>query len=249
MHGFGVDHRIMLPLEQMTEHAPWRRVYLDLPWAEGVAGRSTASSAHEVAVGVLAEIDEHLGDEPFAIIGSSFGGMIARYVAHERRERVLGLATLASVVEPVHVDRDLPARTIVSSEAGVLERAGDARAAFEEVSVIQDAAAFAAFERYVLPGIRGADTTVMDRISADYALPALPELEHPEAFTAPTLHVFGRQDDVVGYEDGLRLRDHYPRGSFVVLDGAGHNVHLEQPEVTGAVIRDWLNRIGSRSSR
>lgn len=243
MHGFGVDHRIMLPLEQMTEQAPWRRVYLDLPWAEGASGQSTASNAREVAAGVLAEIDEHLGDEPFAIIGNSFGGMIARYVAHERLERVLGLATLAGVVEPAHTDRDVPARTVVRSDAGVLERAGDAREAFEEVSVLQDAAAFAAFERYVLPGLRGADATVMDRISADYALTALPELEHPEAFTAPALHVFGRQDDVVGFEDGLRLRDHYPHGSFVVLDSAGHNVHLEQPEVTGALIRDWLTRI------
>lgn len=43
--------------------------------------------------------------------------------------------------------------------------------------------------------------------------------------------------------DGLGLRNHYPRGSFVVLDAAGHNVHLEQPEVTAALVRDWLARI------
>ena len=40
------------------------------------------------------------------------------------------------------------------------------------------------------------------------------------------------------------IRDrHYPRGSFVVLDAAGHNVHLEQPEVTGALFREWLARM------
>jgi pimeloyl-ACP methyl ester carboxylesterase len=243
LHGFGVDHRIMLPLADAVQDLPWRLVFLDLPWTEAAAGTSTATSAGEVADGVLAEIDEHLGDEPFAVIGNSFGGMIARHVAHERRDRVLGVATLAGVVQPAHADRAVPERTVLQTDPSVLEAAGDAREAFEEVSVIQDAAAFAAFERYVLPGLRGADLAVMDRIAADYALDAVPEERHPEPFTGPALHLFGRQDDVVGYEDGLALRDHYPRGSFVVLDAAGHNVHLEQPEVTTALVRDWLARI------
>lgn len=233
----------MLPLEDVVHGSDWRLVFLDLPWAEAASGTSTAASAGDVADEVLAEIDGHLGDEPFAVIGNSFGGMIARHVAHERRDRVLGLATLAGVVEPTHADRVVPERTVVHSELSVLEAAGAAREAFEEVSVIQDAAALTAFERYVLPGLRGADAAVMDRIADDYALPGLPEEVHPEPFTAPALHLFGRQDDVVGYEDGLRLREHYPRGTFVVLDAAGHNVHLEQPEVTAALVRDWLARI------
>jgi pimeloyl-ACP methyl ester carboxylesterase len=243
LHGFGVDYRIMLPLADAVQDLPWRLVFLDLPWAETAAATATAKSAVDVAAGVLAEIDAHLGDEPFAVVGNSFGGMIARHVAHERRDHVLGVGTLAGVVHPAHADRAVPERTVLHTEPSVLEAAGDVREAFEEVSVIQDAAAFTAFERYVLPGLRGADPAVMDRIAADYALDAVPEERHPEAFTAPALHVFGRQDDVVGYEDGLALRDHYPRGSFVVLDGAGHNVHLEQPGITAALIRDWLARI------
>lgn len=35
----------------------------------------------------------------------------------------------------------------------------------------------------------------------------------------------------------------HPRGSFVVLDGAGHNAHLEQPGITNALVRDWLAQI------
>lgn len=243
IHGFGVDHRIMLPLMDVVQDLPWRLVLLDLPWAEAAAGTSTAASASEVADDVLAEIDDYLGDEPFAVIGNSFGGMIARHVAHERRDRVLGVATLAGVVQPRHADRSVPPRSVLHTDSSVLEAAGDAREAFEEVSVIQDAATFAAFGQYVLPGLRGSDAAVLDRIAADYALAAIPEERHPEPFTAPALHLFGRQDDVVGYEDGLGLRGHYPRGSFVILDAAGHNVHLEQTEVTAALVRDWLARI------
>ncbi|WP_182065970.1 alpha/beta fold hydrolase [Curtobacterium sp. ME12] len=99
-----------------------------------------------------------------------------------------------------HADRAVVERTVLHADPSVLEAAGDAREAFEEVSVIQDTAAFAAFERDVLPGLRGSD-------------------------------------------DGVALRDHYPRGTFVVLDAAGHNLHLEQPEVTAALVRDRFARI------
>ncbi|WP_065962931.1 alpha/beta hydrolase [Curtobacterium sp. UCD-KPL2560] len=250
LHGFGLDHRVMLPLEHMVDDAPWRRVYVDLPWTAAArrAARDTGSvrvptSTLEVARGVVAELRDALGDEPFAVVGNSFGGMVARYVAHELRGQVLGLATFAGVVEAVHAARTVPERTVLRVDPSVLDRAGDTRDDFVANSVVQDAATFDAFVAGVLPGLRGADQAVLDAIADDYALPVEPEAAHPEPFTAPTLHLFGRQDEVVGYEDGLALRDHYPRGSFVVLDTAGHNVHLEQPTVTAALVRDWLARM------
>jgi pimeloyl-ACP methyl ester carboxylesterase len=232
----------MLPLEEMIGDLPWRRLYLDLPWAEG-SGSSTATSALEVAQGVLDVIDSRLGDGSFAIIGNSFGGMIARHVAHERRERVLGLATLASVVEPDHGRRVLPPRTVLVREDGVLERAGEDAEDYDAVGVVQDDRTLTAFIRHVRPGLRGADQEMMERIAQDYGLPRVPESSRTDPFTAPSLHVLGRQDDVVGYEDGLALREHYPRGTYAVLDCAGHNVHLEQPETVGALLRDWLRRM------
>ncbi|QYF73976.1 alpha/beta fold hydrolase [Cryobacterium sp. PAMC25264] len=242
LHGFGVDHRIMLPLEQAVRDAPWRRVYLDLPWAEG-ATVSTAASARDVAKEVLADIREHLGAEPFAIVGQSFGGMIARYIAHELRSQVLGVATLAGVVEAKHDARKVPDRSVLVVDQSVLDEAGDSRDEFTADHVVQTADTFAAFTEYVLPGSRGSNQAVMDRIAAEYALPVEPEVQHPQPFMAPSLHVFGRQDAVVGYEDGWALRDHYPRGTFAVLDTAGHSVHLERPDLTAALFRDWLDRM------
>ncbi|MBT2534013.1 alpha/beta hydrolase [Arthrobacter sp. ISL-48] len=242
IHGFGVDHRIMLPLEEFVSAAGWQRIYIDLPWASSPPVRS-AASAQDVADGVVDEIRQHLGEEPFAVIGNSFGGMIARFVAHELREQVLGLATLAGVFEPDHEARSLPARQILRRDPKALAHAGPALEDYEEMSVIQTEATVAAFTRYALPGLQAADQTVIDRISADYALRVQPEVEYPAPFEAPSLHVFGRQDHVTGYEDGWQLRDHYVRGTYAVLDAAGHNVHLEQPTLTAALVSDWLARI------
>ncbi|MGS7457367.1 hypothetical protein ACT3J6_22650, partial [Mycobacterium tuberculosis] len=54
IHGFAVDHRILLPLEDMIGERPWRRVYLDLPWAEGAVDTGVATP-RELADAVLDE--------------------------------------------------------------------------------------------------------------------------------------------------------------------------------------------------
>ncbi|WP_309105891.1 alpha/beta hydrolase [Arthrobacter sp.] len=245
IHGFGVDHRIMLPLEDIVDGSGWQRVYIDLPWAEGHAD-IRASSANQVAQGALVDILEYLGTQPFAVIGSSYGGMIARYIAHELRDQVLGLATLAGVFEPVHQARTLPLRQVVRNDPSILAMAGQVREAYEEMTVVQSEATLNAFVRYALPGLRGANQNVLELVAADYALPVEPEVAHPAPFEAPSLHLFGRQDHVTGYEDGWKLRDHYVRGTYAVLDSAGHNAHLERPDLTAALLKDWLLR--SRTS-
>lgn len=109
--------------------------------------------------------------------------------------------------------------------------------------VVQTATNLATFVDTVLPGLRRANQAVMDRIASNYALQIEPEDAHPEPSRAPSLHIFGRQDHIVGHEDGWKLRDHYVQETYVVLDAAGHNVHLEQPEITAALVRDWLGRM------
>ncbi|WP_278255698.1 alpha/beta hydrolase [Nocardioides convexus] len=82
VHGFAVDHRILLPLEDMVGDRPFRRVYVDLPWAEG-ADDTGAATPGEVADAVLEEVREVAAGGSFAVLGNSFGAMVARHVAHE----------------------------------------------------------------------------------------------------------------------------------------------------------------------
>ncbi|EYT52653.1 alpha/beta hydrolase [Leucobacter sp. UCD-THU] len=241
IHGFGVDHRIMLPLDDDLANRGWQRIYLDLPWAEGAADTGERTP-RELADAVLAEVRGTIGEAPFAVIGNSFGAMVARHLAHALPAQCLGLATLGGMFEPDRSRRICPDRQAVVLDDEVLVRAGEARADFEEMAVVQSEAALDAFLTSALPGLRGADQRVMGRIAAKYTHAYSPEAGAAEPFDAPSLHVFGRQDHVVGFEDGLALRDHYTRGAFVVLDAAGHNVHLEQPAVVGALLRDWLDR-------
>lgn len=243
LHGFGLDHRSLLPLDASIEQSgDWRRIYLDLPGAT----RSPAgglNSSQGIADAVVTEIIERIGDEPFAILGNSFGGMIARHVAHVLRPHVLGLATVAGVFVAAHVDRTVPDRTVLRTEPSIGMILGDALTTYREDAVVESPDDARSFLEFVLPGIEGADRKALDRIAEHYSLDQEPEVAHPEPFLRPALHITGLQDDVVGYEDAWGRRNHYPRGSFITLDAAGHNILFEQSALCSALVVEWLDRI------
>ena len=93
--------------------------------------------------------------------------MIARHIAHELRDQVLDLATLAGVFEPDHRARRLPRRLIVREDPAVLALAGAARNDYEELTVVQSEATLEAFSRYALPGLRHANKVILERVAAE----------------------------------------------------------------------------------
>ena len=61
-----------------------------------------------------------------------------------------------------------------------------------------------------------------------------------QSFDAWRLIVTGKQDQIVGYEDQQALLPHYPNATFVTLDNAGHNAHIDQPEAVITLVREWV---------
>ncbi|MFL1377919.1 MULTISPECIES: alpha/beta fold hydrolase [unclassified Nocardiopsis] len=243
LHGFGVDHRLLLPLDPVLEaDGGWRRLHVDLPGTAGTPAGAVAS-AEDVVAAVEEEIERRLGGEPFALVGNSFGGMIARRVAHDLRPRVLGLAALAAVFVAEHARRDVPGRTVLVEDPAAVAGLGEAGGDYAEMAVVQDPDGARAFAEHALPGLRSADEAALERIARRYSLDREPEEGAPEPFTAPSLFVSGRQDQVVGYRDAWVRVEHYPRATFAVLDAAGHNVHLERSVLVAALVTDWLGRM------
>ena len=243
LHGFGLDHRSLLPLEPTFQQAGgWRRIYLDLPGATATPV-GEVSGSQDLADAVVDELRKRLGTEPFAVLGGSFGGMIARHVAHELRSQVLGLATVAGVFVADHGRRAVPPRTVLRTERSIVPLLGEALEQYRDDAVIESVADARAFLQHALPGLEGADQDALERIAADYALRREPEDAHPDPFLQPTLHITGRQDHVVGYSDAWHRVEHYPRATFATLDAAGHNLLVEQSAICSALVLDWLDRI------
>ena len=41
-------------------------------------------------------------------------------------------------------------------------------------------------------------------------------------------------------EDQQALLPHYPNATFVTLDNAGYNAHIDQPEAVITLVREWV---------
>ena len=67
---------------------------------------------------------------------------------------------------------------------------------------------------------------------------------HYEAFgEGRPLVVTGRQDSMVASRDAWGILENYPRGTFAVLDRAGHILGAEQKDLFHALAGEWLDRV------
>ena len=112
---------------------------------------------------------------------------------------------------------------------------------YTAVAVVQSDDTARHFLEFAAPGAELADKVAMKKLTENYELGEQPEDEAP--FEKPTLILTGRQDHLVGFGDALRHLEHYPRATFATLDGAGHNVHFERPDLVSALVADWLTRM------
>lgn len=241
LHGFGPDRRLMAGMLEpvLGELDGFRRVYLDLPGCGSSAAREIRSTA-DVLAAVEQTVTDTVGDEPFLLVGESYGGYLATELTRQRPDQVLGLALVCPVVVPMHAERTVPKHTVIERDETLMSSLdADELATFEPLAVVQTRETFERFCAEIGSGLVTADDEALERIqSGGYALPECEAL----SYDRPTLILTGRQDSVVGYADQWALLERFPRATFAVLDAAGHNAQIERPDVTSILLRDWLAR-------
>jgi len=211
--------------EPVFEDRPgWRRIYVDPPGT----GRSPADPSIEDQDGMLAAIsvliDELVGDDRFALAGTSAGGLHARGVVKRDPTRVLGLLLRVPGIVVDRASRTLPTdeHLVRSAEFAAAEADKDRRY-YDAVDSI-------------------ADLDFLGRIQADVGTYRLSE-DPAARFEGPTLIVTGRQDTITGYADAWSALDDYPRATYAVLDQQDHGLPVRGHAVYRALVADWLDRV------
>jgi len=244
LHGWTPDHRLMLGcLEPVFTRRPgYRRLYPDLPGM----GKSPAGSI-DSSDGVLAAVREFvattIGDEPFLLVGQSYGGYLARGLARALGSQVLGLALICPIgVAVEHAERTVPPRQVLRPDPALMESLDPAMVTeLTEIAVVESPETLRRYRAEILPGRQVVDEDAVARIRERWVLSSDPEGGDP--FAGPALILTGRQDDITGYADQYPLLPHYPRATFAVLDVAGHNLQIEQPGLFEALVSEWLDRV------
>ena len=249
LHGYSVDHRLMTGCMEpvFAQQAGWRRIYLDLPGMGKTSGGEHIQSTDDVLDVVLSFIDAVIGEQPFLIVGESYGGYLARGIVQRKFEQVAGMALICPGIIAERPRRDVPPHTIIVENPRLLATLDPTDAEeFASTAVVQDEGNWQRFRDEVLSGAKIADEALLEKVGQRYEY-SFDVDRLPQPFPAPVVFLLGRQDSMVGYRDAWNILENYPRATFAVLDRAGHNLQIEQPQLFHALISEWLGRV--RESR
>ncbi|GIG35608.1 alpha/beta fold hydrolase [Cellulomonas pakistanensis] len=239
LHGAGVDHREPEACLDagLAAVGGLRRVYPDVP-GHGRTPAPPALRSEDDVVAVLTGFVEAVGGgEPVLLVGHSAGAHDARGVAARRPDLVAGLALVCPLVAGGH---PLPAHAPVVRDDAL----GDDE--FRGYFVVQTPAMLDRHRRFVEPGAALADAEANARIGERWEIAGLDDRDAPP-YEGPVLVVAGRRDSTVGYAGAVGLLDRYPRATLAVVDGAGHALPHERPDVLAALLADWAERVPAPS--
>jgi pimeloyl-ACP methyl ester carboxylesterase len=246
IHGFGIDHRApkgtMEPV--FKNHPGWKRIYFDMPGMGQTKASETIQNTDDMLEAILALINKLIPSGNFLIGGMSYGGLLARGVILRMPERVDGALLLAPVTVSERPKRMLPHKiALVKDEELLASLTKKERKEFELMSTVQNKTTWERYSVENVPALAIADTGFMDRIAASGFQFSFDVDQLMKPFVKPALIFMGRQDTAVGYRDGLRLIDNFPRGTFAILDRAGHSLEIEQETVVRCMAGEWLDRV------
>jgi pimeloyl-ACP methyl ester carboxylesterase len=250
VHGWSADHRYMVAdLEPVFDvHPGWRRIYPDLPGHGATPAPAWLTGQDQMLSVLRGFVAAVVGDEPFALVGSSYGGHTALGLTRMLRDQVSGLCLLVPDMPRPDGSRDVEPRVVLADDGSATDLADDERW-MTEALVVREAWMLDELRAHDAPAYAVADYGFLERLDAHYlATGAAGSPGRP--FAGPSLVVTGRQDATTGFRGALPLLDELPRATWAVLDVAGHQLgRLERPVLLEALVVDWLDRLVSPSPR
>ncbi|WP_247669341.1 alpha/beta fold hydrolase [Micromonospora sp. H61] len=216
-----------------------REIYLDLP-GHGDNPANCPPTSQSMLDTVCAWLDHHV-DAPVLLAGGSYGAYLAAGIARQRPDLVAGLLLLCPGVTIARPSRDLPDQPPLDAPTGWLDTAPTELHAHLDAALGHRTPTVVATVLAALTSGGPGDPTFQQQLQSGPGY-ALPDENTEVVFDGPVSVITGRQDRIVGYADQFRAMRRYPRGTYTVIDAAGHYLPYEQPTLLRSLTQDWLRR-------
>lgn len=239
LHGWGMDRRIMSgcfePVFDTLNN--YRRIYIDLPgMGASTAGNVTSS---DDMLNVLHAFSEEITGEKFIIAGESYGGYLARAFIKQYPEMVSGIILLCPLIYPgTRQGRVEPLKVIKQDNVFLNTLTKEQYDSFTYMNVVLTKSVYERYSQDIMPAIEIQNRYFLDEVLDGSCSFNVDELKQP--FEAPCLIIAGKQDTEVGYKDQFDLIKNYPNATYCAINGAGHNLQIEQPELFQSIVKQWL---------
>lgn len=174
---------------------------------------------------------DHLEIERAHVYGQSFGGMVAQEMALGHPGRVRSLVLACTHAGPAHMLRPGP-ESNVPKDRPSLALYSPGFAAGHPEHVREDVAI----------GRRNPQPAHAGRRQWE-AMRSWSSWERLDRIACPTLVLHGTEDRVIPVANARLLASRIPGARLVLLDGAGHLYHSEQPEAADAAVLAFLDEV------
>jgi len=243
IHGFTPDHRLMSGCMEpiFTLRDGWRRIYIDLPGMGLTKNYNEISSSDDMLNTLTDFIEAVLPNQEYIIVGESYGGYITSGLIEKHKERIIGAAFICPVIIPQQDGRTIEKHRILRRDDEFIKKLSKEELAdFSSNQVVLDEYNWIRYNKEILTGCKIADEQFLAKVKKNYEFSFK---VNKSMFNRPSLFLLGKQDSSVGYKDAINIMEYYPRGSFAILDIAGHNLQIEQPQLFSSLVNEWLDRI------
>ncbi|WP_237979282.1 alpha/beta fold hydrolase [Bacillus thuringiensis] len=247
IHGCAPDHRLMMKCMESVfqKYEGYQRIYIDLPGMGKSNAPEWLNSSNHILEVLNTFIEEIIPRKDFLLVGESFGGYLARGILSKMFERVNGLLLVCPVVVAQQKERRLPDKQVIVQDREFLNTLTSTdREEFCELAVVANEYTYRRFKEEIKPELAIANYEFIERLQKNYSLTM--DFHHKK-YEKPVLLLAGRQDISVGYQDIIGIIDDYPRATLAVLDMAGHNLQIEQPELFESLVGEWIRRTNHQS--
>ncbi|AVK84975.1 2-hydroxy-6-oxo-6-phenylhexa-2,4-dienoate hydrolase [Lysinibacillus sp. B2A1] len=243
LHGFSPDHGLMEGCMEpvFVKRAGWKRIYIDLPGMGETTGYEEINNSDEMLKAVVEVIHSLIPNEPYLLVGESYGGYLVRGIMRDYQEEILGAAFICPLIIPEKQRRTVPEQSIILSDKEFISTL--TKQELEDYSsylVVLDEHHCTRYMNEVVAGQEKADVNFLEKIQQNYSF-SFPVDEM--LFEKPCLFLLGKQDSMVGYKDAFDIIEKFPRASFTILDKAGHNLQIEQANLFNSLMGEWLDRV------
>jgi 2-hydroxy-6-oxonona-2,4-dienedioate hydrolase len=166
-----------------------------------------------------------------SVVGNSLGGWVATEFAVQHPEMVDNLV----LVDSAGLPWGQAGASAPLNPSSIAEMRATLEALFYDKKKATDQFVLQAFTNHM----RNNDGYTIQRTLAGFAQTAF-EDEKLKSIHAPTLIVWGRQDELIGADRAEKFRDGIPGAKLVILEECGHMPEIEKPEQFNRALLDFL---------
>lgn len=206
-------------------------------------GRSPHAASHSYAdmVGDLLEFVDQQGIDQFIPCGHSMGGKVAMLFAHQYPQRVAKLAVLDIAPIAYSHSHSSYLEAMLAIDLETLESRSEADRRLR--ADIPDTAT----RLFLLQSLVGSPGQYQWRLNLAALLEYMPQivgfpdtLQGASPSHIETAFIYGENSDYVQAKHHTLIRDCFSAAQFVGIPGAGHWLHVEQPERVLSALRRFL---------